>query len=68
MAPEQEPSRQDRLKLADELQSRFAFSKTQAAYLAFNSYGYCRDVLDELHTIENSMEILHTVLKGMGLQ
>lgn len=68
MNPEQEPSRQDRVKLADELQRRFSFSRAQATYLALNSYGYCRDVLDELHTIENSMEILQTVLKGIGLQ
>ena len=67
MDPSKEPSRQDRLKLSEELQRRFQFSRGQAGYLAYNAYGYCRDLLDEIHTIENSMSILQTVLKGIGL-
>ena len=63
-----EPSRDEKLKLAAELQKRFGFSKGQSQYLAINSYGYCSDIISQLKQTEKSMNLLKKVLEGLEIK
>ena len=54
--------------MVKELKARFDLSDNQCTYLAVTAYGFTRDILDELQSIDTLFCTLKNILEGMEIK
>lgn len=63
-----DPTRTERIRLVKDLKSRFDLSDNQCTYLAVTAYGFMRDLMDELQSIDTLFCTLKSILEGMEIK